>query len=52
MSAEPRPIITRLPEALEAEREAIAAAYGAEEAERIKRETAETDAERLARESQ
>jgi uncharacterized membrane protein YqiK len=47
-----RPIVTRLPEAVQAEAEAIAEAErAAAEAER-ERALAETDAERLARESE
>jgi hypothetical protein len=45
------PVVTRLPEALQAEAEAQAEAENAAEQERIAAEAAETDAERLQRES-
>jgi len=46
-----RPIVTRLPEAVQAEAEAIAEAEAAAKLAEQERALAETDAERLARES-
>jgi hypothetical protein len=47
-----QPCVTRLPEALEADAEAIEAAAEVQHALEVERATRETDAERLARESQ
>jgi hypothetical protein len=45
------PVVTRLPEAVQLEAEAIAEAEAVQRAAEVERETSETDAERLARES-
>lgn len=46
-----RPVVTRTPEALADEAEAIAAAEAEQRRLEVERETAETDQERLLRES-
>lgn len=46
------PVVTRLPEALQEEAEARAEAEAAAEKARVEAEAAETDAERLQRESE
>ena len=51
-SADTQPCVTRLPEALEAEAEAIAEAAAEQRRLEVERDLGETDAERLARESQ